>query len=1003
MKKYYLKAQLIFWVVLVFASGARAQGVKVSGSVSDAAGPLIGVTIIEKGTTNGVTTDFDGKYALTVSDGAVLIYSFIGYVSQEIAVGARAVIDVTLLEDVQALEEIVVVGYGTTKRPEFTGSVATIKKDDIVNVIASNPTTSLQGRLVGVQVESFGGQPGGSANVFIRGVNSLSNASPLYVVDGLFVDNMDWINPNDIENISVLKDAAASAIYGARAANGVILITTNHGKEAGVPKVSVSSRIGVDTPSKKLDYISGQQFTDYLNQRFENDGESTRLNWNGVNTDWQEENLSTGAISEVGVSISGGGENSTYFISGNHFYQDGILVGSGFERINIRANSRSEFGRFTLTESLGIAEGTLQENQWFGWDGVAAPTLAFRNAANEGGFEAPSDPVHGPGGINHYGLASLEDNETITRTIFGTAKLDFKVAEWLTASINFGVDYTNLAVTQFTPTYFMSNVDAVLNVNQQSDLTQFSQNELNTLFEATLNFEREFGQNKVGAVVGFTSFEESQRNNGVFGQGTPSNQIRSVSSLTPSDQIILIGENNEAALESFFGRVNYSFAGKYLFSATVRRDASSRFADDNQTGVFPSFSAGWNISDEAFWNANSINYMKVRASYGELGSYPETFYPTEAVFLANQSNTSFGGSSATGLAQTTLADPSLIWETTKTFDLGIDMAFMENRILFTTDFFSKNIEDVLVDINVPSTSGVSLPVTRNAGTLVNRGLEFDLSYRKGEGDFTYTIGTNISFNLESSAGEVPNTILGPGIDEDLRIVNRTAADRPIGFFYGYIVEDKVNPATGDFVRVDVNGDGEITEADQTNIGNPNPDFSYGINFAAKYRNWDFGLNFNGVQGSDIYNLARYYSILWQDGGKLTDVLDSWTPSNTDTSVPRASIADPAGNKAPSSFFVEDGSYFRLKNLDIGYTFKNAIEAVDWIDNLRVSFNIQNVFVITGYSGYDPDVASTNGGRANRNTGVPGRRAAVNPLLGRGLDARAYPNARTFTFGIQASF
>lgn len=1002
MKKYYLTRQLLFWVAMVFASGALAQ-VRVSGTVTDAAETLVGVTIVEKGTTNGVTTDLEGRYALEVSEGASLIFSYVGYISQEVSIGSRSIIDVELLEDIQALQEIVVVGYGTTKRPEFTGSVATIKKDDIVNVLASNPTTSLQGRLVGVQVESFGGQPGGTANVFIRGVNSLSNASPLYVVDGLFVDNMNWVNPNDIENISVLKDAAASAIYGARAANGVILINTNHGKASNQPKVTITSRLGVDTPSKKLDYINGQQFTDYLNQRFENDGESTSLTWNGVNTDWQEENFQTGMVSDLGIAISGGGEQTTYYISANHFYQDGILIGSGFERVNFRANTRSELGKFTITESIGIAEGKLQENNWFGWDGTAAPTLARRNNANDGGFEAPSDPIHGPGGINHLGLASLEDNETINRTIFGTSKIDYAATDWLTASINFGIDYTNTSVSSFTPTYFMSNVDAVLNVNQQSDLTEFSQNELNTLFEATLNFEEEFGEHKIGALAGYTFFRENQRNHGIFGQGTPSNRIRSVSSLTPSDQLFLIGENNEAALESYFGRFNYSYGGKYLFSATVRRDASSRFADDNQTGVFPSFSAGWNISDEAFWGVSSINYLKVRASYGELGSYPETFYPTEAVFLANQSNTSFGGSSATGLAQTTLADPSLIWETTQTVDIGVDMAFLENRVQLTIDYFSKDIQDVLVNINVPSTSGVSLPVTRNAGSLENKGLELDASYRKQEGDFQYTINGNMAFNLVSKAGDIPNTILGPGIDEDLRIVNRTATDQPIGFYYGYIVEDKVNPATGDFVRRDINGDGEITDADQTIIGDPNPDFTYGINFGAKYKNWDFGLNFNGVQGSEIYNLARYYSILWQDGGKLTDVLDSWTPSNTDTNIPRASIADPAGNKAPSSFFVEDGSYFRLKNLDIAYTFKDALAGIDWIDNLRLSLNIQNVFVITGYSGYDPDVASTNGGRANRNSGVPGFRPAVNPLLGRGLDARAYPNARTFMFGIQATF
>ncbi|MEL7005016.1 MAG: SusC/RagA family TonB-linked outer membrane protein, partial [Bacteroidota bacterium] len=424
MKKCYLLSSLI--VVMLFSTlgTAQAQGVKITGTISDADGPLIGATVVEKGTANGATTDINGYYELTATENAVLVYSFIGYFTQEISISGRTVVDVTLETDVQSLQEVVVVGYGTTVKPEFTGSIISIKKDAIVNVVASNPTTALQGRLAGVQVESFGGQPGGSANVFIRGVNSLSNASPLFIVDGLFVDNMDYINPNDIENISVLKDAAASAIYGARAANGVILITTNHGTKGKAPTVSLNTRVGFDTPSKRLDYINGQQYTDYLNQRFANDGESTSLTWNGVDTDWQDESLSTGFISDVGVSISGGGENSSYYISGNHFYQDGILTGSNFERINLRANSTSKFGKFTLTESIGITEGQLQENNWFGWDGVASPTLGRTNENNEGGFEAPSDPIHGPGGVNQLGLATLEDNLTTTRTLFGSAKLD---------------------------------------------------------------------------------------------------------------------------------------------------------------------------------------------------------------------------------------------------------------------------------------------------------------------------------------------------------------------------------------------------------------------------------------------------------------------------------------------------------------------------------------------------------------------------------------------------
>ncbi|SEL64587.1 TonB-linked outer membrane protein, SusC/RagA family [Aquimarina amphilecti] len=977
----------------------------VSGTVNEPNGPLPGVNILVKGTDNGTTTDFDGKYLLNnVADDAILIFSYVGFLTTEIPVNGQTVINITLEEDSAALDEIVIVGYGSAIKRDLTTSVSSIKGDDVTKTaVASNPVTALQGRVPGIQVESFGGQPGGRANVFIRGVNSLSNADPLFIVDGLFVDSMEYINPADIADISILKDAAAAAIYGARAANGVVLIKTNHGKKSEKIEVKVNLRTGIDTPSKKLDFINGQQYTDYINQRFANDGIGTVVNWNGVNTDWQKENISSAIVQDYGFSISGGGENSTHFVSANYFNQDGILVGSGFERINFRFNNKFDMGKFHVTQSLGITQGQLQENRWYGFDGTTAPTVAFSNPNNDGGFEAPSTDVQGPGGINQYARAVLENNLVTTRTLFGGAKFDYDITENFTASVNFGVDYTNQRTFEFTPTFFMSSIDAVRNDNQENDLTDFREETLNLLVEPTISYQQDFGEHKVSGVLGYTYFLENQQSSGVYGQGTQSNSIQVVSGLPPNDQLVLLGEDNTAGLESIFGRLNYNYNSRYLFSATLRRDASSRFAKDNQVGYFPSFSAAWNISNESFWNSETINYLKLRASYGELGSYPDVFYPTEAVFISNQSNTSFGGAPAPGLAQTTLADPDLIWETTKTFDVGIDVSLLNNSINFTMDYYSKDIEDVLVGINVPSTTGVSLPVTRNAGDLINKGLEFNLDYKKREGDFQYTIGTNFSFNLKSEAGDIPNPILGPQIDEDLRVVNRTQANAPIGAFYGFIVEDRVNPTTGDFVRRDINGDGTIDNDDITIIGNPVPDFTYGLTFDATYKNFDLGLNFSGVQGNDIYNLSRYYNILWQDGGKLTEVLNSWTPTNTDTNIPRASVSDGAGNKAPSSFFVEDGSYFRLKTLEVGYNFDTGALGTELIKDLRLAFNVQNVFVITDYSGYDPDVSSTDGGRASLNSGVPGLRDNVNPLLGRGLDARAYPNARTFSFSIQATF
>jgi len=546
-----------------------------------------------------------------------------------------------------------------------------------------------------------------------------------------------------------------------------------------------------------------------------------------------------------------------------------------------------------------------------------------------------------------------------------------------------------------------NSIDPLRNYNELNDLTNFTSNRTNLLFEPTISYNKTFGdKHKVNAVLGHTRFIETVKEHGLYGEGTIDNLVRVQNGLTVLNQAL--GTNAKAVLLSYFGRLNYSYDSKYLFSATVRRDASSRFKEENRVGYFPAFSGAWNISSEEFWNSEKINFLKLRLSYGELGSYSNDFYPYQGVF-GNASGASFGGGNVNGIAQTTLVDPDLAWETTKTFDIGFDASLFDNTVKITADYYSKNVEDAIVPINGPSTLGVSNQIIRNAGSLVNNGFEFDISYnnKSSDSDFKYTVGTNFSFNLKNEAKDIPAAIQGPGIDEDLRVVNETRANAPVGAFYGWVVEDKVDPATGNLVRVDTNNDNVIDERDITQIGDPTPDFTYGLNFNGAYKNLDISLAFNGVQGNEIYNVGRYYNILWQDGGKLSDVLDAWTPTNTDTNIPAASLDGSRGNSDPSSFFVEDGSYFRLKNIEIGYNFKDM--NLKMIKDLRVSFNVQNVFVITNYSGYDPDVASANGGRANINSGVPGVRNTVNPLLSRGLDLRAYPNARTFTLGVKATF
>ena len=1014
-------------LVLLVTTSTLAQNT-VSGVVTeDGTGePLIGVTVQILGTTSGTITDYEGKYSLSVPDeSSTLIFSYVGFLDQEIVVGSQSAIDIVLKLDVESLEEIIVVGYGTQKKSDVMGSIATVKAKELATIVAGNPTNALQGRLAGVQVESFGGQPGGDANVFVRGVSSLTNSYPLYVVDGTFTDNMNFINPRDIESIQVLKDASSAAIYGSRAANGVVIITTKRGDisdQLGKPTVNVNARVGFETASKYLDYLSGSEFVRYRNQLEQNDNTGFVLPDNGVNTDWQDLSLNTGMVEDYGVSISGGGPNSSYYVSGNYFNQEGILVGSGFERINTRLNSQFKFGKFKVNQSLGLTRSELQENNWFGFEGMTAPILRENVPENEGGFEAPNFDDHNFGGINAYALANLEDNLLTTTNALGNVNVSYDILDGLVAKLNFGIDYTSTDAFTWWPTFFMSASDPVRNVNTQNDLSQVRTEALTKLLEPTLSYQKDFGKHNINTVVGMTRQRTDISSLGVYAQGLPNNQTQVIGAATPDNVQNLTGADIVSGLQSYFGRINYSFDGKYLFGFTIRQDESSRFAKKYRKGSFPSFSAGWRISDEAFFPANDVlTDVKLRGGFGELGSQNIPDYAFQSVFNLN-SNTSFGGTTVSGYAQTTIALEDITWERAKTFNIGADLGFWDDKLTVGIDYFNKDVDNVLVGVNLPSTSGVSEPVVQNAGKINNKGFELEATFRRNEGDFNYTLSANIA-RITNEVIDLPNPILGPSTNEDLVRVNRFIEGEEMGVYYGYeilgVYADQqaidndaniANDATrqslvqpGDFIRKDITGDGIVDANDQKVLGSPVPDFTYGINFSGSYKNFDFSVFFQGVQGNEIYNLNRFFNIFWADDNKLTDVLNAWTPENPNTNIPRSTTLDKAQNRAPSSFFVEDGSYLRLKILELGYRFTGEEIGVAWMQNLRLFFAAQNFFVISSYSGYDPEVSSTNGGRGNIDAGFFGNRPDVNPLLGRGLDSRAYPNARTFTFGAQFKF
>lgn len=1017
------KKTLNFIFILTFSS-QLAFSQTVSGIVKDTDGmEVIGANVLVTGTSIGTSTDIDGSYSIKVPEGSEsLSVSYLGYKTAKVMLDGRSSIDIILSADNQVLDEVVVIGYGVQKKSDLVGSVASIKGSEITTVAVGNPTAALQGKLSGVQVENNGGAPGGNSNVFVRGVSSLTNSYPLYVIDGTFAENMNFINPKDIESIEVLKDASSAAIYGSRAANGVVIVTTKRGSNDGETKITLDIRGGVESATKMLDLLNGEEFVQYRNQLEANDGTGFTMPSGLPSTDWQDLSLNAGGIQDYGVSFSGGNENAKFYISGNYFGQDGILVGSGFDRMNGRANSEFKLGKLTITQSLSLANTNLQENNWFGFDGATAPILAESVPGNDGGFEAPSFDIHNFGGLNKYGLASLENNNLNSKNVLGNINFNYAITDELSFKLNYGIDYLNTFARTFTPTYFMSNSDAVINTNDQNDLTEVRGENLLTLFEPTISYNKDLTNNSnLNVVLGYTEQKIDFQNLGVYAQGLPSNNIQVIGAAAPSNVQNIAGVNNVSGLQSLFGRVNYNHANKFLVQLTMRRDASSKFAPDYRVGYFPAVSAGWKVHNMSFFNSDVVNRFKVRAGYGTLGSQNIPDYSYQSVFGLT-SNTSFGQVVQTGYAQTQFAVEDLKWEEATTVNIGADVGLYEDKLIFSAEYYVKDVEDILVGVNIPSTAGTSNPVVRNAGAIRNSGFEFDALYRGGERDgFNYNVGFNLgTFNSEITS--LPNPIIGPSTSEDLTRVNRFIEGEAPGVYWGFIVDgvyadqaaiesdpNITNDPTrkslvqpGDFIRRDINGDGIVNSDDQTVLGDPTPDFIYGFNFTGNYNKLDFGVFFNGVQGNEIYNLNKFFNIFWADDNKLADVLNAWTPTNTDTDIPRSTTLDQAGNRSPSSFFVENGSYLRLRSLELGYTFEKS-SAIEALQGLRVFVSGQNLLTITGYSGYDPDVSSTNGGRANRDSGFQGNRAAVNPLLGRGLDSRAYPNARGFIIGLQANF
>ncbi|WP_299260367.1 TonB-dependent receptor [uncultured Aquimarina sp.] len=997
----------------------------VSGTVNEPNGPLPGVNILVKGNDNGTTTDFDGKYTLNnVADNAILIFSYVGFITAEVPLNGKTILDITLQEDAAALDEIVIVGYGSQSKRDVTGAISQIKSEDIAQVVTANPTSALQGKLAGVQVETAGGAPGSPANVFVRGVSSLTNSFPLYVVDGAISDNINFLNAKDIVNLQVLKDATSAAIYGSRAANGVIIVTTNRGKQNSSPTVNIDIRSGVNTQPKKLDLLNGPEYIAFLNQRRVNDGLDGNIPDPGINTDFQDLSVNSGTIQDFGFNISGGGENSKYFFSANYYDEEGLLISEEFNRKNVRLNSEFKIGRLKIQESFGFSENRFTRNNAFGNQGGTVPIIRPFAPENEGGFEAISDPIFGIGGTNKFANAQLVNDQNTERNFLGNMNFSYEIIEGLTAKLNVGAEYTNFYRNTFQPTFFQSNIDSETNANPLNDLTEVRGERYATNVEPTLNYKKGIGAHNFDVLIGSARQDITTNTIAIYAEGLPSNNITNIAQFT--DNIINSGGGRfDNKLFSFFGRINYNYSQKYLFTAIVRRDKTSLFASGFNTGTFPSFSVGWVISDENFFNKDGIfNSLKFRAGYGELGSQNVDPFSNQSVVEPNSPIT-VGGSSGQipGFAITSLVDPTLSFETSKTINFGLDTSLLDNSLKLSLDYFNRDNEDVIQAVAIPDSNGSVNPVFQNASSINNKGFEFEAAYSYDKGDdLTFNIGFNISA-IQNELTDSPNPIVGPSYNEEGLRANRFEVGQPLGFFFGFTTDGIYNDQAeidndpflandpdrrallqpGDFRRIDINNDGRINDEDQTYLGDPTPDFTYGINLSANYKNWDIGAFFNGVQGNEIYNVTKFFGYFFLDDNKLGIVRDAYTPANPNTNLPRVTTQDNAGNQLPSDFFVEDGSFFRLKTLEIGYNFNDFI-GKKWVSNARVFANVQNVFTITNYSGYDPEIGSNNSGLGT-NRGFFGFTplTSADSVFDRGLDVRAQPRPRTFTIGIQMSF
>ena len=999
-----------FLLFLLSAPVIFAQQRQITGNVIGAEdqSPLPGVNVFIKGTTRGVITGLDGNYSIPVNPGDdTLVFSYIGYRQQNIPIDDKTVINVQLKVEAEAINEVVVIGYGTVKKSDLSGSVSTVKSSDITKVTSLDPVQALSGKVAGIHVANTSGAPGATPVVRIRGVGTFNNSSPIYVVDGVILDDISFLNSEDIASVEVLKDASATAIYGSRGANGVIIITTKSGTVGnGKPQFSFDAEYTIQQVAKKIDLLNGRQFAIISN-------EITPGSYNNVdlvpNTNWQDLIFHTAPMQSYQFSVSGATKVNHYYLGIGYYGRNGIIDKSSYQRLSLRLNNRYD----------------LSKNLRFG-NNITIVPFQKRNAPNVTYTAYRAQPLLKPyyddgsyAVVYNVGnpLAALNYSHDFNKGFRGVGNVygEATIFKTFTLKSSFGIDADFETPLNFLPAYTVYNPDGTASQQQnvQSTLTKARNQSLNWLWENTVTYQNNFGKSSLNAVAGYTMQKYTSENLSLTG----SNLIRDQSQfwyIQPSNIYDLpnqvdniqkfsdqVDDGSFYTMLSYLFRANYTFDRRYILTATFRRDGSSKFASGNRYGNFPSAAIAWNISNESFMkNVKLINNLKLRASYGLIGNekinYTARFNQVDQSLLAVFGVNEAAASAATfGLS----GNPNLKWETTKQFDAGLEIGLLGNRLTGEFDYYHRLTEDILLALTIPGIQGNGNGQKKffNAASVLNSGFEYNVTWHSQIGNFSYSIGAlgstihNEDLAIGGSSGS-DSVLIGGSLADGTR-VTQSRVGLPIGAFYGYKTNGifqtqqeldayphMANAGVGDLRFVDVNKDDILNDKDRTYIGSPIPTFIFGLNLTAGYKGFDFSLDFQGQTGNKIFNAKEM--VRPNPYNFESHVFNRWTGPNTSNTEPRPSFG--GYNYLPSDRFIQNGSYFRFRTFILGYTLPDKLLKKLSVDKLRVYLKGTDFYTLTRFTGYSPDIASSD-------------------VISNQIDQGTYPTTRQYSIGLNISF